>query len=287
MDIYVAGGRGTRKAAHKGATIPTVAQILGLLLVNIIYFFVCIFNCPIVFNDLGANDNDSYNPQLTSYYFDAPLTEARDQTIKYFRIRSFISKYLPRPIMDIPEVSPKGDYGKVFLQPILELLEPSSRKLFGSPVLYSSKIKIFEELGLPHWLVLYETNKPSNLGESVILNTTVNDRARPSIFFTIENTRRKSRSLSYGENIRDFKGIFNVKIGETPIRNWNITGFRLSNLTGLSRIKNKTITNDTLQNEPVFFRTVFNITKKIFDTYLDTKDWGKGVAFINGNNLSR
>lgn len=41
----------------------------------------------------GANgDEDTYLPQLTSYDYDAPLTEAGDPTPKYFEIRDVISK---------------------------------------------------------------------------------------------------------------------------------------------------------------------------------------------------
>lgn len=47
----------------------------------------------IVYNNLGANgDAKTYSPQLTSYDYDAPLTEAGDPTEKYFQIRDVISK---------------------------------------------------------------------------------------------------------------------------------------------------------------------------------------------------
>ena len=42
---------------------------------------------------LGANYADGvYSAQLTSYDYDAPLTEAGDPTPKYFEIRDLISK---------------------------------------------------------------------------------------------------------------------------------------------------------------------------------------------------
>lgn len=41
----------------------------------------------------GANGGENvYNPQLTSYDYDAPLTEAGDPTSKYFEIRNIVSK---------------------------------------------------------------------------------------------------------------------------------------------------------------------------------------------------
>jgi hypothetical protein len=35
-----------------------------------------------------------YNPQITSYDYDAPLNEAGDPTEKYFQLRNVISKVL-------------------------------------------------------------------------------------------------------------------------------------------------------------------------------------------------
>jgi len=41
----------------------------------------------------GANgDADDYSPQLTSYDYDAPLTEAGDPTDKYYAIRDVIGQ---------------------------------------------------------------------------------------------------------------------------------------------------------------------------------------------------
>ena len=42
--------------------------------------------------NLGANIFGNYTPQLTSYDYDAPLTEAGDPTEKYFAIKKVISK---------------------------------------------------------------------------------------------------------------------------------------------------------------------------------------------------
>lgn len=43
---------------------------------------------------LGANINANYWPQLTSYDYDAPLTEAGDPTPKYFELRDVIAKVI-------------------------------------------------------------------------------------------------------------------------------------------------------------------------------------------------
>jgi hypothetical protein len=40
----------------------------------------------------GANYGDKYQPQLTSYDYDAPLSEAGDPTSKYFAIKEVIGR---------------------------------------------------------------------------------------------------------------------------------------------------------------------------------------------------
>ncbi|KAI4478761.1 hypothetical protein M0802_014489 [Mischocyttarus mexicanus] len=258
----------------------------------------------------GANGINSYNPQITSHDFDAPLTEAGDPTDKYFQLRSVISKYLPLTNTFIPKISPKGDYGPVLLEPVLELFEPSSRELFGSPVFNSSDPLTFEQLGLPHWLVLYETYIPSNVTDTMVLNAITNDRALVYVDDKLNGILSRSKNintisltspyserlkilvenqghLNYSNNTRDFKGIFNVTINKIPLNLWNVTGFRLSSLTDLSSFKSKAIKIGILQSGPVVLRSYFNITGKPLDTYLDTTGWGKGVAYVNGNNLGR
>lgn len=126
----------------------------------------------------GANGGENaYNPQLTSYDYDAPLTEAGDPTSKYFEIRNVVSKYLPLPNVSLPTVSPKGDYGSILLSPILKLFEPQGRQLFGTIIVQGSHPLTFEALGLSHWLVLYETNIIHSPKDPAILHAKVRDRA--------------------------------------------------------------------------------------------------------------
>ena len=65
----------------------------------------------------GANFGSEYNPQPTSYDYDAPLSEAGDPRPKYFILQYIISKYVtlpagPQPVTSQPVTSGKGSYGK-------------------------------------------------------------------------------------------------------------------------------------------------------------------------------
>lgn len=259
----------------------------------------------------GANgDSKAFSPQLTSYDYDAPLTEAGDLTEKYFKIRDVISKYLPLPNISVPTVSPKGNYGPVLLEPVLELFEPTSRMLFGSSIISWNETLTFEEMRLPHWLVLYEAEMPSNLQDPVILNAVVRDRALVYVDGEFSGVMSRTKGieslpleapyakeikllvenqghLNYGNEIHDFKGLFNVDISNIQPSSWNMTGFRLSGVNGFDRFKIRTIQSGILRNSPVFLYATFQVIGQPLDTYLDTTGWGKGVAYINGYNLGR
>ncbi|XP_017762867.1 PREDICTED: beta-galactosidase [Eufriesea mexicana] len=262
----------------------------------------------------GANGGENtYSPQLTSYDYDAPLTEAGDPTPKYFDIRNVVSKYLQLPNMTVPTVSPKGNYGPVVLSPILKLLEETGRQLFGTAVVQTSDPLTFEALGLPHWLVLYETNvepKQQYPSDPAILHAMVRDRGlvyvddyligtlsrinniydlvveqpyEQKLGILVENQGR----LNYGFGLHDFKGLSNVSLNNIPFGLWRMTGFRLDSVKPLFYVESNVSASGTLYDGPVILRGGFTISDQPMDTYLNTAGWGKGVAFVNGRNLGR
>ena len=60
-----------------------------------------------------------YEPQPTSYDYDAPLTEAGDPTTKYFVIMETIAKYAPVPAGPVPPATQKYAYGKVMMSKVM------------------------------------------------------------------------------------------------------------------------------------------------------------------------
>lgn len=259
----------------------------------------------------GANGGEnSYSPQLTSYDYDAPLNEAGDPTPKYFEIKNVLSKYVDLPNMPVPTVSPKGDYGPVLLSPVFELFEPAGRQLFGTPTIGGSDPLTFEALGMPHWLVLYETDLVNSNSDPMILHGIVRDRALVYIDNYLVGTLSRTNKiydlsiqnpygrklqllvenqgrLNYGSGLHDFKGISNVTLSNKPIGPWNMTGFRLDVIAPFLYVESPKIRAGPLHKSPVVLRGVFTVSGEPMDTYLNTNGWGKGVAFVNGHNLGR
>lgn len=63
----------------------------------------------------GYQDSRKFQPQPTSYDYDAPLTEAGDPTTKYFLIMETIAKYAEVPPGPVPPATKKFAYGKVMM----------------------------------------------------------------------------------------------------------------------------------------------------------------------------
>ncbi|CAG9772538.1 unnamed protein product [Ceutorhynchus assimilis] len=79
----------------------------------------------------GANlandrtDNSGYQPDISSYDYDAPLTESGDYTIKYVMVKQLISKYNPvlTRLPKTPSITYKDAYGPANIQRQLVMRE--------------------------------------------------------------------------------------------------------------------------------------------------------------------
>ncbi|XP_066588529.1 beta-galactosidase-like [Prorops nasuta] len=262
----------------------------------------------------GANDGD-YTPQITSYDYDAPMTEAGDPTEKYFAMRNVINQFLPVPKIPLPVVSAKGDYGLVRLQKVIDLFHRRSKNLFVISRIFNDIPPTFEAIGGNPYLVLYETELPQSIADPAILNCKANDRALVYVDNELKGTLSRTRRtnslvlenpyarnlkilvenqghLNYGDKIHDFKGIFNVDIDDKFLEYWNTTAFRIDDVDSLrtllvSGAEGPLEETGLLHKGPQFLRGEFFIDDEPLDTYLDTAGWGKGVAFVNGRNLGR
>ena len=214
--------------------------------------------------------------------------------------------------MSVPTVSPKGDYGPVVLAPVVRLFEPRGRQLFETVIVEGSKPLTFEELHLPHWLVLYETDLAPSYSDAANLHAMVRDRALVYVDDHLIGTLSRSHNiydvsiekpygqrlkllvenqgrLNYGSGLRDYKGVTEVFLNNARLPGpWKMTGFRLDTVDPLLTPGSSLLSaNGTLYDGPVVLRGDFVIAGQPMDTYLNTVGWGKGVAFVNGRNLGR
>jgi len=103
----------------------------------------------------GANYNDKkpYEPQVSSYDYDAPLDEAGNPTPKYWAFRAVIQRHLP-PGMALPLVPAVSR--AVAVPPVHWVGEASLFNLLPAPV-RSEKPLSFEDLNQAYGYVLYRS----------------------------------------------------------------------------------------------------------------------------------
>nr|CAD7264350.1 unnamed protein product [Timema shepardi] len=260
----------------------------------------------------GANYGSKYEPQLTSYDYDAPLTEAGDPTGKYFAIREVVGRYLPLPDLALPETTAKGEYGVVSMFPVVSLLEDEVKSGLGTPTVFEKYPLTFEALGQSYGFVLYETMVPSDIADPSLLDVkTIGDRALVFLDKVLKGVLSRSRNITtlslitkdnqtlqilvenqgrinYGSKINDTKGLLsNVTLDDSELTQWNMTGFPMSSISWLQEQNTKNLSEILLL--PAFYRGEFQLPENnlTLDTYLDPTGWDKGVAFINDYNLGR
>jgi beta-galactosidase len=251
----------------------------------------------------GANydKNHDIQPDLTSYDYDAPISEAGWVTPKYNLIREVIRKYVghklpeppaPNPVIEIPSI--KLDKTADFF-PVMERMKSiqNSKPLtfeqmnqgYGY-VLYSYHINqpvsgTLEVEGLRDYALVYvDGEKVGELNRyfkdySIEVNLPFNSNLQ----ILVENMGR----INYGADIiHNNKGIISpVILNGTELEGeWSMTQLPMDKAPLVKKV------TKPQQGLPAIYQGTFNLTET-GDTFIDMSDWGKGIIFINGINIGR
>lgn len=267
----------------------------------------------------GANGGDSsYQPQPTSYDYDAPLSEAGDPTEKYLAIRKVISKYHELPSVPVPPATHKSVYGKVQMTASAWLLDSKSLAVNESNADHPLNMEVLNQ---NFGFVVYTLMKPLDVPTSGSVNytltmITLHDRAvvyvddvvqgivsrmdigslNATVQITIPSTSKGELNIivenqgriNYGSDIDDRKGILGgVTLNGTSLKGWKSSSYPLKNL---SSILFKELSTNPVHTSTAFFHAqlpFFKIDQQANDSYLLLNGWTKGQVFINGHNLGR
>ena len=249
----------------------------------------------------GANRYEKYTPTVTSYDYDAPLSECGDPTDKYYAVQEVLSKYVDVDKDLMPEPIPKKAYGRVELTETASLCHNLDR--LSKPVKTACP-EPMEKLGQDYGFILYSTNIPGPRKDNQLFIQDVHDRALifvdgefkgiymrdepQDITFDIPEEGVKLDILvenlgrvNYGPHLKDYKGITEgVRLGNQFLFGWTIYTLPLKDLSPLKYQGQK---KDKL---PAFFRGYLEVDEPA-DTFLSMEGWGKGVVLVNGFNLGR
>ena len=137
--------------------------------------------------------------------------------------------------------------------------------------------------GLRDYAIVYvngkkigELNRVNNLYE-IEVNIPFNGR----LDILVENMGR----INYGAEIPDnTKGIISaIKINDFEITgNWEMYKIPMDSVPDIS-----TISAPAKLGQPAMYYATFDNQNKDGDIFLDMRGWGKGVVFVNGQNLGR
>ena len=252
----------------------------------------------------GANYDKKHDiqPDITSYDYDAPISEAGWATPKYKALRELFMKNVSYKIPPIPASIPVIEIPSIRLNKAVDLFAIKAKM---QPVI-SDTPQTFEDLNQGYGYVLYSKHftQPINgklemkglrdyalvyvNGEKAgELNRNTNTYScdidipfNATLDILVENMGR----INYGaEIIHNLKGIISpVTIAGNEITgNWNMYQFPMDHEPDLKAYSNK-----YKKDQPVIYEGSFTLSKT-GDTFLDMSKWGKGIVFVNGHNLGR
>lgn len=254
----------------------------------------------------GANfkDGTPYEPQISSYDYDAPLDEAGNATDKFMAFRNVIKKHLPagaalpavppaKPTISIPAI-------RFTSQASLFAQTGPAAKLNATPL-------TFEDLNQDYGFVLYTTTLPT-AGKGWLKINQVRDyaiifvdgkrvgvldrrlsqdslelavpKAGAVLQILVENLGRINFGKYLLQNKKGING--SVSFDGRELKNWKMASMPFDKTPAakaVSRIYPE-------GQQPVIKSGVFTLDKT-GDTYLDMSAWGKGVVWVNGHNLGR
>jgi beta-galactosidase len=274
----------------------------------------------------GANHKGTYQSHVTSYDYDAPLDEAGWPTDKFFAFREVIARHLPVPD-EVParrttspvlattfdRVVPLGDV--VGAGDGAGAVRPGSaaagwRGTAGVPTM--------DALGTYRGFSLHRVDLPAGDEPRVLSFAGVRDRAVVSVdgrrvgvlqrdqherAITVPPGRvlevlvEDQGRVNYGVRIGEAKGL----VGPALLDGVELTGWRSTPLdlgavvaslstdaTGSRSAGGASSGSSpvTTLDGPVFAHATVTLDEPV-DLFLDTRSWGKGVAFVNGFSLGR
>ncbi len=265
----------------------------------------------------GAN-SPGFAPDVTSYDYDAPISESGQTTPKYWELRKTLAKYMDggakqaevpaliKPIEIKPfaftEVAPLwNNLPAPKHDATIKTMEEYDQG-FGS-IIYSTSLPELKNGGLltvndPHdYVQIFVDGKfigklDRRNGEKTLKLPSCKKGARLDIF--VEAMGR----INFGRAIKDFKGITdNVTVTVDndghkfvcDLGNWTVYNLEdeIDFYNVMSFVPLQSVGADADGRLPRgVYRGTFNV-KKPSDTFLNFETWGKGLVYVNGHPMGR
>ncbi|WP_311215161.1 MULTISPECIES: beta-galactosidase [unclassified Arthrobacter] len=248
----------------------------------------------------GANDKGIYEPTITSYDYDAPLSEDGQPTAKYFAFRDVIAKHFPVPA-EVPALRASVPASVVAVSSTAPVLTSVSTSLVGGTV------PPVEVTGQYRGFYLYETSLTAG---GVLSFTEVRDRAQfflDGVPVGVLSRELGERSVvipgggrlqvlledqgrvNYGQRIGEAKGLMGpALLNGVEVLDWDVGAVDLGSLEAF-----RSAVVDLPRGAASAGVAGPSVSFAAFDAggpgdrFLRLEGWTKGVVFVNGFNLGR
>ncbi|XP_033744592.1 beta-galactosidase-1-like protein 2 [Pecten maximus] len=313
---------------HKGLAMPLFENCLTGILDAGGSFNMYMFHGGTNFGFMaGANyfANSTYKPDITSYDYDAPLSEAGDITPKFLRAREIVFEKVLKPsgiskLPDLPPNTPKANYGKVpctHTMSFNQMLAYVKNNIECPSPIPMEHLKIHGGYGQNYGYIVYRTTLPA--GKRLQFSSLPQDRAQifingtfihvidwrnPDLGINVDCTQDTNtleilvenhgrvNYVEFGLNLLNEhrKGLTgDVSIDGKKLESWNIIPLEFDKefVKSVCQCDKWVATSPSTCCYPALFKATLTITDAPKDTFLCTKGWGKGIVFLNGFNLGR
>jgi len=252
----------------------------------------------------GANSGGKgYEPDLTSYDYDAPIDEQGRATAKYMALRNLIGSYLPgkTKLPPIPDPVPVMSFPETELAPFTSVWDN-----LPEPV-RSVQPKPFEAYGQDYGFMLYSTRLTGHKsGKLTVIDihdyatvfldgkyvgtldrrlgiNSIDLPVTASEFPVLEIFAEAMGRINFAHHMIDRKGITDrVILNGMTLMDWEIRGFPMSD--GFA--ESLPSTGPEQPKPGVFFRGTLKLDATA-DTFIDMTNFVKGFVWVNGHNLGR
>jgi beta-galactosidase len=250
----------------------------------------------------GANSGGKggFEPDVTSYDYDAPINEQGAPVAKYFTLRNLIAQYtgkiveLPKaiPVMEIPDI--KMDlFSSVWenLPKPVFTVQPKPMESFDQYegfLVYKTKL-IGHKSGkltitdLRDYALVFMNGKYIGKLDRREGENTITLPAGAVKDPVLEIFVEAMGHINFAQSLIDRKGITDrVTLNGMTLMNWEVYNMPFDTKY-IQKLKQGKPDAD---RRGYFFKGEFNL-KETADTYFDMSNYKKGVLYINGHNLGR
>uniref|UniRef100_A0A8C9L4X0 Beta-galactosidase n=1 Tax=Pavo cristatus TaxID=9049 RepID=A0A8C9L4X0_PAVCR len=253
----------------------------------------------------GALKTDEYKSDVTSYDYDAVLTEAGDYTSKFFKLRQLFSTIIGQPLPLPPMIESKASYGAILLHQYISLWDSTSAIQLLSPLqpiksefpVNMENLQLNDSSGQSYGYVLYETVIFG--GGHLHSRDHVRDRAQVFVntmyvgeldYNTVELSLPEGQGFRQLRLLVENRGRVNYGLALNEQRKGELCSLLLDCAWPFSYSLRHTAGWSAVPDYfvgPAFFRGRLWIEHQPQDTFLKLQGWEKGVVFVNGHNLGR